>query len=153
MAPCVTITRGFLLHLAHKDPNVTVCAAAGLRLLVSHGNHAAALALGVDAAQALIDLDIEHTHPHARVEVARTLAAVLRAAAQAAAATSPGTRGLPPRATSRQHAQPNLKPEPGGVAWVGCVRDHDGSCALGGGRGCAAVHGGSYCCHQLLAAV
>jgi hypothetical protein len=79
----------FLFHLEHKDPNVTACAAAGLRVLVSRSAEAA-LSLVLDAVRSLVELDIAHTHPHCRVEVARALAQIqCKAAAAALTPTSP----------------------------------------------------------------
>eukprot|EP01048_Picozoa_sp_COSAG05_P003931 COSAG05_NODE_194_length_14555_cov_25.382955_2_plen_90_part_00 len=77
------VRRAFAFHISHKDPNVTACAAAGLRLLVSR-SAAAALALEIGTVRSLVEIDIEHTHPHCRVEVARTLANVQCATVDAA---------------------------------------------------------------------
>jgi hypothetical protein len=86
----------------HKDPNVGACAAAALRIMVSHST-AVALAVctarwsteqnqGMEEGKAsggrgslvenLLRLDLEKTHPHCRVELARALALVKVAAAE-----------------------------------------------------------------------
>ena len=69
----------------HKDVNVGVCGAAGLRIMAAHSTDAALAVCTCTAAEeegggslieSLLQLDLEKTHPHCRVELAWALALV-----------------------------------------------------------------------------
>ena len=69
----------------HKDVNIGVCGAAGLRIMAAHSTDAALAVCTCTAAEeegggslieSLLQLDLEKTHPHCRVELARALALV-----------------------------------------------------------------------------